>query len=141
MNTTRFPPGKSGNPAGRPLGSRNKTTQMAQALFDENGQVIVEKITDLALKKGDLTALKICIDRVLPIRRTSAVNFALPEIKTAKDIVMAYGAILAAVSEGHLSPEEAGRVTAILDAMRRATDSAAIDERLARIEAKLEKKA
>jgi len=114
---------------------------MAQALFDENGQVIIEKITDLALKKGDLTALKICIDRVLPILRSRPVNFALPEIKTAKDVVAAYGAILAAVSEGQLTPEEAGRVTAILDAMRRATDSAAIDERLARIEAKLEKKA
>ena len=42
MNTMRFPPGKSGNPAGRPPGAQHKTTKMAQALFDEIGQVIVE---------------------------------------------------------------------------------------------------
>ena len=138
MNTTRFPPGKSGNPAGRPRGSRNKTTMMAQALFDENGQVIVEKITNLAIKKGDLTALKICIDRILPNLKSRPVTFTLPEIKTAKDVVAAYGAILEAVSEGQLTPEEASRITAILDAMRRATDSVDTDERLARIEATLE---
>ena len=138
MNTTRFPPGKSGNPAGRPPGSRNKTTMMAQALFDENGQVIVEKIHELALKKGDLNALKICIDRVLPTLKSRPVNFALPKINNAKDIVAVYGAILEAVSEGLLTPEEASSITIILDAMRRATDSADTDERLARVEAKLE---
>lgn len=138
MNTTRFPPGKSGNAAGRPRGSRNKTTMMAQALFDENGQAIIEKITEIALKEGDLTALKICVDRILPILKSRHVTFALPEIKTAKDLVAAYGAILEAVSEGQLTPEEASRIAAILDATRRAADAADTDERLARIEAKLE---
>ena len=85
MNTTRFPPGKSGNPAGRPLGSRNKTTQMAQALFDENGQVIVEKITELALENGDLAALKICIDRILPPLKSRPVNFVLPVISRGQN--------------------------------------------------------
>ena len=138
MNTTKFPPGKGGNPAGRPPGSRNKTTMMAQALFDKNGQIIVEKITELALEKGDLTALKICIDRIIPIQKSRTINFALPEIRTAKDVVAAYGAIIKAVSEGQLTPEEASRITTILDAMRRATDSVNIDERLSKIEAMLE---
>ncbi len=59
-------------------------------------------------------------------------------IKTAKDVVAAYGAIIEAISEGQLTPEEANRITAILDATRRAADAADTDERLARIEAKLE---
>ena len=136
-----FLKGKSGNPAGRPPGSRCQATLMAQALFDDKGQAIVEKIIELALEKGDLTALKLCIDRILPLLKSRHVPFALPEIRTAKDIVAAYGAVLNAVSEGHLTPDEATSVSSILEAMRRATDSADTDERLKRIEAVLEARA
>ncbi len=133
-----FLKGKSGNPAGRPPGSRCQATLMAQALFDDKGRAIVDKIIELALEKGDLTALKICIDRIVPSLKSRPVIFALPEIKTAKDLVAAYGAILEAVSEGQLTPEEASRIAAILDATRRAADAADTYERLAKIEAKLE---
>ena len=136
-----FLKGKSGNPAGRPPGSRCQATLMAQALFDDKGQAIVEKITDLALKQGDLTALKLCIDRILPLLKSRHVHFALPEIRTAKDIVAAYGAVLHAVSEGHLTLDEANSISSILEAMRRATDTADIDERLTRIEAILDARA
>ena len=136
-----FVPGKSGNPAGRPPGSRNQATLMAQALFDENGKAIVEKITELALKKGNLTALKICLDRLLPTPKSRPVHFSLPEIKTAKDIVAAFGAVLKAVSDGHLTPDDANRISSILEAMRRAAESADTAERLVRIEASLEARA
>ena len=133
-----FQPGVSGNPKGRPKGSCNKATLMAQALFDEKGEAVVSKITDLAVEEGNLTALKICIDRLLPPLKSCPVYFALPEIKTAKDIVTAYGTVLKAVSEGHLTPDEATSISSILEAMRRAAETADLDERLARIEAKLE---
>ena len=133
-----FLPGQSGNLAGRPPGSRGKATLMAQALFDENGKAIIEKINDLALNEGNLTALKICIDRILPALKSRPVHYSLPDIKTTEDIVAAYGAILKAASEGHMTPDDVSKFTSVLEAMRRAIESADTDKRLAKIEAKVE---
>jgi Family of unknown function (DUF5681) len=45
---TRFKPGQSGNPAGRPKGSRNKVSEkLLEALasdFDAHGQDVIEKV-------------------------------------------------------------------------------------------------
>jgi len=44
---TRFKPGQSGNPAGRPKGSRNKVSEkLLEALaidFDDHGKQVIEK--------------------------------------------------------------------------------------------------
>src|SRR5262249_19812467 len=45
---TRFKPGQSGNPAGRPKGSRNKVSEkLLDALaidFDDHGKEVIEKV-------------------------------------------------------------------------------------------------
>jgi hypothetical protein len=56
----RFQKGRSGNPDGRPKGSRNKTTVIAQALLEGEAEALVRKVVQLALE-GDLTCLRICL--------------------------------------------------------------------------------
>jgi Family of unknown function (DUF5681) len=63
-----FEPGTSGNPAGRPRGSRNKTTMAAEALLDGEAEGITRKAIEKALE-GDMGALRLCLERVLPPRR------------------------------------------------------------------------
>src|SRR5438874_12919139 len=60
--------GTSGNPAGRPAGSRNRTTLAVQALLDGEAEALTRKAIELA-SNGDLNALRLCLDRVIPIRR------------------------------------------------------------------------
>src|SRR5262245_61104396 len=76
-----FKPGKSGNPLGRPKGARNKTTLAVEALLDEEGAALTRKAVEKALE-GDITALRFCLDRVLPPRRDRPVAFDLPKIET-----------------------------------------------------------
>ena len=45
-----FTRGQSGNPAGRPAGSRNRATEMAQALLDGQADAIVQKCIELAVE-------------------------------------------------------------------------------------------
>src|SRR6266568_771945 len=51
-----FRPGKSGNPAGRPRGARNKTTLAVEALLDGEAETITRKAIELA-KTGDRVRL------------------------------------------------------------------------------------
>jgi hypothetical protein len=133
-----FSKGVSGNPAGRPRGSQNRATLLAQAFFAEYSQEILEKVRDLALEKGDLAALKMCLDRVAPPIKSRPVTFELPEIDTAQDLVRAHVDVLRATSRGELTPDEASKITDMLEACRRAMDIADVAERVERIEEKLE---
>jgi len=112
---TRFKPGHSGNPNGRPKGSLNATTLAAQALLDGEAEILARKAIELA-KGGDLAALRLCIDRLVPPRKDRPVSFDLPKIESARDAANAISAVLTAVSTGDLTPAEASDVTRLLDA-------------------------
>src|SRR6476619_165785 len=100
-----FPKGQSGNPAGRPKGSRNATTLALEALLDGQASALTQKAIDVALT-GDIPALRLCLDRIVPPRKDSPVAFDLPEMKTLDDTVSAMGAIVKAVGQGDLTPTE-----------------------------------
>lgn len=71
---TRFKPGKSGNPEGRPKGSRNATTLALETLLDGQATALTQTAIDLALT-GDMAALRLCLDRILPARKDRPVTF------------------------------------------------------------------
>ena len=50
-----FQPGKSGNPAGKPAGARNKTTLAVEALLDGEAEGLTRKAIELA-NAGDIAA-------------------------------------------------------------------------------------
>jgi uncharacterized protein DUF5681 len=69
-----FKKGQSGNPEGRPPGSRNKATLLIEQLLDNDAKSIVEKAIELA-KAGDGTALRLCLDRIVPARKDRHIAF------------------------------------------------------------------
>jgi hypothetical protein len=75
-----FEAGHSGNPNGRPKGARNKATVMVEQLLDGELDALVRKLIEKA-KAGDIAALRLCLDRLLPPRRDRLVTFALPRSK------------------------------------------------------------
>jgi hypothetical protein len=56
-------PGRSGNPAGRPKGVRHHITVLAEHLLEGEAEGLVRKAIELALG-GDVTALRMCLDRI-----------------------------------------------------------------------------
>src|SRR5882762_7758832 len=79
-----FRPGQSGNPAGKPKGTRNRVTLMLEALLAGEAEEIARKAIALA-KAGDSRALKACFDRLLPPRRDRAIAFSFPDVATVAD--------------------------------------------------------
>ena len=60
-----FEKGRSGNPAGRRVGCRNRTTITAAALLAGEAEALTRKAVEPTLV-GDPTALRLCIERILP---------------------------------------------------------------------------
>src|SRR6478609_3106687 len=134
----RFARGQSGNPEGRPKGSRNATTVALETLLDGQATALTQKAIDVALT-GDIPALRLCLDRILPPRKDSPVAFDLPEIKTINDAVPAMGALVKAVGQGDLTPVEAGELTKMVQAFAKIIETAELEERVRTLEETINK--
>ena len=128
-----FKPGQSGNPKGRPQGSRNAATLALESLLDSQAEALTQKAIDLALA-GDLTALRLCLDRIIPPRKDRPVQFAFPKMKTAKEATATMSAVLAAVADGHLTPGEGAEIGKLVDIFVKAVEATDLTERLERLE-------
>jgi hypothetical protein len=128
-----FQKGVSGNPTGRPVGARNKTSVAVEALLDGEAEVLTRKAIDKA-NEGDMQALRLCLDRILPPRKDRPVSFSLPEITSPKQAAAAIASVLAAVAKGDITPTEASEVSKIVDVYVRAVETTELAERIARLE-------
>ena len=129
-----FERGKSGNPNGRPKGARNNATVLAEALLDGEANAITRKLIDKALE-GDTTALRLCLERLLPPRRGRPVASELPKkIETAADAVHASSLVLKACAAGDLSPGEATEIMSMITSHVRLVETTEIEARVTALE-------
>ncbi len=134
-----FEKGRSGNPVGRRAGSRNEATIAAAALLAGESEALTRKAVDLALV-GDPTAMRLCLERILPPCRERTVKFALPPIESAPtgqargpkahDIAAAMKAVTSALAGGAITPGEAATIAAVVDTFVRAIETSDFDRRL-----------
>ena len=129
-----FEKGRSGNPLGRRIGCRNKTTIAAAALLAGEAEALTRMAVELALI-GDPTALRLCLERILPPCRERTEKFALPPIETAADIAPAMKAVTSALAAGLISPGEAATIAAVVDTFVRAIETSDFERRLRQVEA------
>lgn len=129
----QFEEGQSGNPAGRPKGARNRTTLAMQALLEGEAEALTRKAIEMA-QEGDAVAMRMCLDRLLPVRKDRHVSFDLPTIETTADIPKATAALLHAVSSGEITPSEAADIGRAVEAHAKTIEVRDLFERLDRLE-------
>ena len=132
---SQFKPGQSGNPKGRPKGSRHKATIAVLELLDGEAEALSRKAVELALE-GDTTALRLCLERIAPPRKDAPVLFSLPEMKNAGDALTAINSIVQAVSNGDLTPGEATSMTGLIETFRKSAETEDLERRIARLESR-----
>jgi len=125
---------RHGNP-GKPRGARHKATVAALALLDGEADRLTRKAVEVALT-GDVTALRLCLERIAPPSKDAPVTFNLPAMRSAGDAAKAAGAVLEAVAEGELTPTEGAHVMGLVDAYRRTLEATELEVRLAALEAR-----
>lgn len=102
MGTTKFAKGQSGNPAGRPMGSKNKKTLVALAL-DAAAEDVTKAVIESA-KGGDMQAARLCLDRIQPPLRPRAETVQF-DLDPAAPLTTQAGQVLGAISKGELDPD------------------------------------
>lgn len=130
----QFKQGQSGNPSGRPVGSRNKATLAVQALFDNEAEAIGRKVIELALA-GDMTAIKLVLERILPPRRDVPITIEIPEINQIEDTTIAMKNITQAVASGELTPSEGEAITGLIEQQRKNMETVILKKQIKSLEA------
>ena len=98
----QWQPGQSGNPSGRPVGSKNRKSLLTQQL-EEQGGLVAQRVIEAALA-GDIQAASLVLQRICPPLRPQSVlvNFTLdsqaPLAEQAQEI-------LSAIANGNIDPE------------------------------------
>ena len=128
-----FQPGKSGNPRGKPPGTRHRVTLFAEKLMAEDVEGVVRKVIDAA-KGGDMTAARLILDRIAPPRRGSPVSLKFPIIETTGDVTKALSAVVASMASGDLTPEEAAAVSSVIETKRKAIEQLELESRVIALE-------
>jgi hypothetical protein len=117
-----FPKGRSGNPGGRRFGSRNKATMAALELLADEAEALTRKAVEAALA-GDPTAMRLCLERILP------------PIKSAADVARAMGAVTAALAHGLITPAEGQAIAKVVTTFVQTIETSDFDRRLQMLEA------
>lgn len=124
-----------GNP-GKPRGARHRATQAALALLEGQAEALTQKAVETALA-GDTTALRLCLERIVPPCKDAPVTFALPPMQTAADAAKAAGAVLSSVAEGELTPTEGAHVMGLIETYRRTLETTELEARVKALEAEI----
>ena len=128
-----FQKGESGNPVGRPRGARNRTTVLLENLLADGAEAITRKAIELA-KAGEIAALRMCLDRLVPAPKYEPVVFDVPPLDSAADSVAAAPRIVAAVADGDLTPSQAVDLAKVIDVYVGALATKSFEERLSKLE-------
>mgnify|MGYP001362088890 FL=1 len=120
--------------SGEPLGSRNKTTQAAQGLLEGEAEQLTRRAIDAALE-GHPAALRLCMERILPIKKETPVSFAMPDMDQPTTAVQAAGALLAEVASGELTPNQGTQIMGLIESYQKIVEATELERRLSALEA------
>lgn len=105
-----FQPGQSGNRSGRPPGTPDKRTKCRE-LLQPHAAALIKKAVDMALG-GDVTALRMCLDRVCPPLKPQTEPIVID--MQGDDVTTLAAEVFRAATAGEISLDEAGVMTSML---------------------------
>jgi hypothetical protein len=130
-------PFKPGNP-GRPPGSKNKITQIVELLAEDQAEQLFQKVLELA-QAGDVSCLRMLMDRLWPPRRGHPVTLDMPPLKTSSDVLNAIPLLWSATAEGRLTPDEAGQLSLVAERLMQVINQSELLRRIEMLERERER--
>jgi hypothetical protein len=132
MRKPRGRPFQPGNP-GRPLGSKNRVTQILEQLAEGQAEQIFQKVSELA-RAGDVSCLRMMLDRIWPPRKAAPINVTMPPINSSQDVLAAIAAIFKSLGEGRLTPDEIMALSSVVGRSIQVIEHQDLERRIAALE-------
>lgn len=128
---SKFKPGRSGNPKGRPRGAKNKANALRSRIVEEIPGIVDNLIE--AAKGGDMQAARLLIERAIPTLRAEE---ALVTLDLPQDAPLSEqgAAILRAVADGLITPSQGAAMVQSLAGLARIIEVSELEERIAALE-------
>jgi Family of unknown function (DUF5681) len=134
-NKGQFTKGNSGNPTGRPAGSRNQDTLAYEQLLQAAGPQLMQVLVDQA-QAGHFPALRLALERIYPLRREQAVALPMRPIEGPQDLPQAFQELATALADGRITAAEGEARAHILKMHANVLETVAYDRRLLALEAR-----
>ena len=133
--TTKWKPGQTGNPKGRPPG-QSEITRIRASLAGDVPEILAGLVT--AAKGGDVQAARLILERILPPVKAieQAVKLQLPNDET---LTTKASAVLSAAAAGELAPGQAAQLIAALGTLAKISEVDELAARITALEVKLAK--
>lgn len=134
----KFQKGQSGNPNGKAKGTKNRATLAAEQLLQGDLDSICRKLVEEALT-GNVQAIKLVLDRVLPPKKDRVIDVQLPKLQTTDDAVNAISIIIDALGSGEITPSEGEAMSRVVDVFIKTLQEYEIEKRVSMLEQGLKK--
>lgn len=131
----RFQKGQSGNPAGRKPGTKTARTKLVEAL-DADLPDLLDATKQKALE-GDMVAMRLLLERALPVRRQACEPIDLPAMKSATNLTEKAGAVLDAIASGEIPPDVGAQLMTAISTTARVAELDALTDRIREVEERL----
>ena len=102
-------------------------------LMEDHSEAVIKQCQILALK-GDSTALRLCMERLVPPCRAPRNQFRLPTMKTMADLGKALPAVAREVARGRLSAQDGEAFSKMIETQRRTIEAEGFERRLRAVE-------
>lgn len=126
----KYRKGQSGNPSGRPKGIEDRRTEFRR-LLEPHAPALIAKAVALALA-GDIAALRLCIDRLVPPLRTADLALEVP--RPEGTLADQGRAVLAEILAGRLRVDIGTNVIQALGTLAKLIESDELMRRIAILE-------
>ena len=131
MRGRPFPPGNHFG-KGRPKGSRNKKTLLAQEILDSRGEAVLSRAFDMA-EKGDPQLIRTLLPYIMKSKETTPRLSPLP-MGTTSELVQSSESVLSKVALGEISMDDAAKLLAMLEQRRKILEAESFERRLRTLE-------
>jgi hypothetical protein len=116
-----FQPGNSFG-RGRPTGSPNKPKVAGLRLLEEYADHLIRTCLAMALD-GDRSCMRLCMERIIPLRRDPPIEINLPAIHVAEDLSRMAEKVTQGIRRGKITPQEGETMMRILESRIRVMES------------------
>lgn len=129
-NPSRWKKGQSGNPNDRPKGISN--TQTLRERLQDSLEPILAQVEQAALA-GDMQAIRLLLDKVLPPRKAEESPVCL-DLPNDASLTAKADAMIQAVASGQIAPSQANQLITALGSMARIIEVRELEARILALE-------